>query len=428
MHRQLHQTLATFTIIRMATVKQTLSDYLRSKNPVIDNSLCKSGSCTISRHAPYLFPVLIEQWQDFHYDSLQKIYGGVLHQILRTEYSWNDHSNIPRKPHCEIVNESSLELLLGMWNWRVVSEGLLKAQKSLYGRRNSNVIYMVKGGRAQIPAATKFFPDWAGTQKDPKNDKTQEGTSKPPNILPGDSKLAKKWSSNKIIDGFVRSEKSDWLKPLRQIYTYCVKANARYGYIITDEEVVVVRVRPNIQPDDLGETNDSQEHQQRSESSGKNKEMVDSQASFSEVDEGHDFILPSPVFREVEGNGRLEYKAIPWRNAASRDPRLSNTLTVNLALWWLYIMASVSSNIKEQYAPLKEVAIPSCFRNVRHNLPLKSRKRGSSAVSGGSTTSDDSDGDYHVEYRRSIRKLKRLRLNDDDGQTRRQTRSMVSKS
>ena len=176
---------------------------------------------------------------------------------------------------------------------------------------------MVKGSRARISAATRFFPDWAGTQKVP-DDKTQEGTSRPPNILTGDSKLAKKWSSNKIIDGFVTSEKSDWLKPLRQIYTYCVKANARYGYIITDEEVVVVRVRPNLQPDDLGETNDSREPRQRSGSSEKRKETaVDYQASLSEFDEGHDFILPSLVFREVEFNGRLEYKAIPRRKQGS---------------------------------------------------------------------------------------------------------------
>ena len=104
-------------------------------------------------------------------------------------------------------------------------------------------------------------------------------------------------------------------------------------------------------------------------------------------------------------------------------------------------MAFISSNIKEQYAPLEEVTIPSCFRigrpgfprsktseNVRHNHPLKSRKRGSSAVSEESTTSDGSDSDYHVEYRRTVQRLKCVKVNDDDGKTRRQTRSMMSKS
>lgn len=45
-----------------------------------------------------------------------------------------------------------------------------------------------------------------------------------------------------------------------------------------------------------------------------------------------------------------------WSNAVSLDPRRSDNMTVNLALWWLHITAFVSSNIKEQYAPLKEVA------------------------------------------------------------------------
>ena len=31
--------------------------------------------------------------------------------------------------------------------------------------------------------------------------------------------------------------------PLSQIFTYCVRAKARYGYIITDKELVVLRIR-----------------------------------------------------------------------------------------------------------------------------------------------------------------------------------------
>lgn len=152
-------------------------------------------------------------------------------------------------------------------------------------------------------------------------------------------------------------------------------------------------------------------------------------------------MLSSPVFKKVEENGRLEYKAIPWSNAASLDPRRSNNLTGNLALWWLYIMASVSSNIKEQYAPLREVAKPSCFgvvhsscplsetsENMRPKLPLRSRKRSSPSSSDKGTTSDGSDNDYTVEYRRSNRSMKRARTDDEDSQPRRQTRSMRSEN
>ena len=426
----------------MATLKQTLSDYLQSKNPDVQTKNWSRGSNTSSKRLTYLTPGLIEKWEDFGYDSLQQIYDGALHRVLRSEYSCRDYSDIPEKPYCEIADENCLEMLLAMWNWRVVSEGLSKAQECLYAHQKSNVIYMAKGGRSRFLVAGKagkFRPDWAGIQTNPEDNISREETMKPPNILPGDSKLGKKWSSNKIKDGPVKGEylKSDWLKPLKQIYTYCVKANARYGYIITEEEVVVIRVRPILEPGDSGAMNDSQESWQEPETSKKEQETVDTQAAFPELDEGHDFILSSTVFRKVEEYGRLEYKAIPWSNAASLDPRRSNDLTVNLALWWLHIMASVSSNIKEQYAPLKEVAKPSCFgvahssfplsetsENMRPKLPLRSRKRSSSAVSDKGTTSEDSENEHPVEYRRSNRNMKRVRTDDEDIQPRRQTRSM----
>ena len=430
----------------MATLKQTLSDYLRSKNPNVQTKSCSRGSNTSSKRLAYLTPVLIEKWEDFGYDSLQKIYGGELRRVLKREYSCRDYSDIPEKPCCEIADENCLEMLLAMWNWRVVSEGLLKAQECLHAHQNSNIIYMAKGGQSRFlvaGVAGKFRPDWAGILSDPENDISRKETIKPPNILPGDSKLGKKWSSDKIKDGPVEREymTNDWLKPLKQIYTYCVKANARYGYIITEQEVVVIRVRPILEPDESGETNDSQESWQEPELSKKEQETVDTQAAFPELDEGHDFILSSPVFKKVEDHGRLEYKAIPWSNAASLDPRRSNDLTVNLALWWLHIMASVSSNIKEQYAPLKEVAKPSCFgvahsslplsetsENMRPKLPLRSRKRSSSAVSDKGTTSDGSENEHPVEYRRSNRNMKRVRTDDEDSQPRRQTRSMKSQN
>ena len=441
MYPRLYQTSIKSTVIRMATLKQTLSDYLRSKNPDVHTKNSPRGSNTSSKSLLYLTPGSIVEWEEFGYDSLQEIYGGALHRVLKREYSCRDYSDIPRKPYCEIADENCLEMLLAMWNWRIVSESLSKAQECLYERQDSNVIYMAKGGRSRFSVAGKLRPDWAGILSDPEDSISQEEAIKPPNILPGDSKLGKKWSSSKIKNGIVKWQylRNDWLKPLRQIYTYCVRANARYGYIITDEEVVVIRVRPILQPGESGMVNDSQESQQGSESLNNEQETAESQASFSEYDEGHDFILPSPVFKKVEDNGRLEYKAIPWSNAASRDPRRSNNLTVNLALWWLHIMASVSSNIKEEYAPLKEVAEPACFgvvhsscplsetsENMRPKLPLRSRKRSASPESDKGTTSDDSDIDYPVEYRTSSRSMKRPRTDDEDSQPRRQTRSMRS--
>lgn len=33
-----------------------------------------------------------------------------------------------------------------------------------------------------------------------------------------------------------------WLPVIRQFYTYCIKANAQYGYMITYQELLAVRI------------------------------------------------------------------------------------------------------------------------------------------------------------------------------------------
>lgn len=98
-------------------------------------------------------------------------------------------------------------------------------------------IYMVRGGQANRIA--KCQPDWAGVLRD----STQQRTS---SILPGDTKVGSKWSSRDIQVGDVDSVylAKDWLEPLKQVFTYCRELKVRYGYIITEKELVVIRIRP----------------------------------------------------------------------------------------------------------------------------------------------------------------------------------------
>lgn len=51
--------------------------------------------------------------------------------------------------------------------------------------------------------------------------------------------MSERWGSDKIKRGPAKVT-----LPLAQIYTYCVKADARCGYIITDKELVVTRFKP----------------------------------------------------------------------------------------------------------------------------------------------------------------------------------------
>ena len=438
-----YQNVIEFTDLVMDTLKQTLLEYLKSANPVLLSDRCPSGANTSSKPKTYFTPGRIDKWEDFDYGSLRSIYDGALHRVLKRSFPCQDFSIIPQVPFREVSDENSFEALVTKWNQSVICEALSVAQGCLYKLPTTKTISMAKGGQGTFSGSAKYRPDWAGIQSRPQqpNSARQDGRSK--NVLPGDTKVSTKWSSHDIVSGPVQSEYTtkDWLRPLTQVYTYCVKANARYGYIITDKELVAIRVRPNVDTDDQP-TNDSQDSWKDVALSQEDPQKA--QSSFQEAislpkyDESNGSMPSSPTLAQMCDDGRLEYKAISWSNAKTRDPRRRNDLTVNLALWWLHIMASVSSNIQEQYPPLKEVAQPTCFgeefssfalaetsENPRPNLPIRSRKRSCSVLSDEDNLSEGSSNSPTADCEKSTRGMKRFKTENDGSQNRRQTRSMV---
>lgn len=200
---------------------------------------------------------------------------------------------------------------------------------------------MSLGGQAELPSK-KCLPDWAGTQEAAVS--AEHKADKPRNILPGDTKVSTKWTSAKIEIGPVPKSKKKvgWIESLGQIFTYCTKANARYGYFITDKELVVFRICID---------NDSDTDQQSSQAQ-KRLKVLDPSLDVKDV-EALQLIDKTPAER-AKTNGVLEYKAIPWANYLHHPDAHDKDLTVNLALWWLHIMAAESSSIEEDYPPLKD--------------------------------------------------------------------------
>lgn len=148
----------------------------------------------------------------------------------------------------------------------------------------------------------RFRPDWAGVQHS--DHQTKPGR----NLLPGDSKLSKVFKSIDIDTGIADlavGVKPAWYWPIAQIYTYCRQAGAPYGYLITDQELVVVHIRPN-----HTDTPQPATRNRRSSRGG----------------------VPSQ--QESADKPILEFKAIPWNHGNN-----SNELSVALALWWLHMIA-----------------------------------------------------------------------------------------
>jgi hypothetical protein len=305
--------------------EKSLLEYLRSENPVINGDMCRPGGNTKSTGDIWETPRKIEVWEDFEFNSLKSIYGGQLQEVLTSHFAFQDFSAIPQFPFREIHDENSLECLIVKWNHSMMADALSTAQSYLDNRLTHGKIHMVRGGQADYPASnSKLRPDWGGVQR------PTTRISKPKNVLPGDTKLSKKWSSGLIKLGQVHfnHKKIDWLRPLTQVFSYCVRSNSRYGYVITDKELVVLRIRP-------GSETDSQS-------------AVDIQGSFESSD-------PTPATR-ARSTGILEFQAIPWENDAIAADEECEVMTVNLALWWLHMMAAESSEIEEHYTPLPVAA------------------------------------------------------------------------
>ena len=141
--------------------------------------------------------------------------------------------------------------------------------------------------------------------------------------------MSVKWSSKYIETGKVKVtvESKKWLLPISQIYSYCVRNNTRYGYIITDAELVAVRIHW-------------------------------SEQQFSQPPSDAARSSPEPVRsanQRASTKGTLKYKAIPWKKCDKDGAgRKSNNLTVNLALWWLHLMATGNTVIEHTNRPLRD--------------------------------------------------------------------------
>ena len=321
----------------MALIMPTILQYLRKDNPPLKTQHCIRGKNTKSMHSLWVRPGEIRSWEDFDLESLRAIYSGELNEVLQRRHpGLNDHANIPQFPFCEIRDEESLNTLLTKWTYSTVTDALVGAQSFYQNRRR---ISMVKCAQADYPGSlSNFRPDWAGILR-------PTSQTRPPNILLGDTKLNAKWSSDWIRQGpfqFTSGDK-DWRQPLLQIFTYCTWANARYGYIITDAELVVVRVRP-------GSVGESQEKDSQSETDTILNKLADD---------------GSPAAK-AQRYGILEYKAIPWTNGAGETQDSVANMTVNLALWWLHIMAAENNAIEDVYPPLRNLSRDTVNKDIQY--------------------------------------------------------------
>ncbi|OIW30772.1 hypothetical protein CONLIGDRAFT_594702 [Coniochaeta ligniaria NRRL 30616] len=198
---------------------RTILDVLVKPNPSLDSRYVTPGSNTANDK---WIPVNNWRiWRDFTYDNLMSIYRKVLQASWSTAPSIDEGSG----HDIEIWDEHTLDFFLVRFMFPVVNGALARANEVL---QLHEVFYLG-------PGSWTGSMDWALVSRE----RVEGGRYY--NLLPGDTKLSAKWhpKMGKSSNDGVRYQ---WSLPLSQATTYSVRSNCRYGFIITDKHLVLVRI------------------------------------------------------------------------------------------------------------------------------------------------------------------------------------------
>lgn len=210
---------------------RTILSELASQNPVLNISHASPGGTT--QHSGWPDAEGWVLWEDFNAAQCYQLFK----DIMDTEWQDPTADLSLTSFDAEIYDEDSFEHnVLSKKVYPSVNAALQKALEMLdvgLGQDSLSEINLGRGGRTYYNPSgdSGHRPDWALCSRLHMTD-----TLAYLNLLPGDTKLSIKWSSDDFPDDLTA-----WRNPVRQILHYCEKAKVRYGYIITDEELVVMR-------------------------------------------------------------------------------------------------------------------------------------------------------------------------------------------
>ena len=279
--------------------RQTLLEYLKqansSVNPPRDGKPSRSHNNEI-----WPIPCKVAGWKDFRWKTLRRIFENGVLNILNQ--SFDDLRAIGEGSPPIIYEEKDLNSVISKSIKKIVCQALEKTSYILLQQD----VRMEPSSQADLLYHNPYIsrPDWAGTT----DLRQHPHTGKLCNILPGESKRSLVWRSEQMNDEFDPTSPDPYdapaFRPLRQLAYYCVRACSRYGYIITERELVVVQVGSTLSLDlEEEETLECKAH--------------------------------------VRDNLLAQYHSIPWENAG---PDVD--MTINLALLFLHLLAANNGRLR----------------------------------------------------------------------------------
>ncbi|KAG6134648.1 hypothetical protein E4U28_005744 [Claviceps purpurea] len=262
-------------------------------------------------------------WTDFTLQNLTAMYS----KVLNSSWMGPQPVDIATAFDQVIRDEASLDLFLAKYIWPSVNLALSQASLILGLGQN---IYVGSG----TWCCGSKSPDW-GLVSDLNGALSPE---KFRNLLPGDTKLSAKWAPE-MKTSPQDSVRDQWRAPLRQVGTYAEYSRCRYGFLITDAALVVLRFTKEHIGDGLAATRPTRTVAQRHQSH---------QRTPSEETNGSS----QPISRPNESFGAQSYddnNSVADVDLEMRPPEFAvipmadsgkDVLTVKFALFCLCLMAS----------------------------------------------------------------------------------------
>lgn len=212
----------------------------------------------------------VSEWKEFTYETLMSGWGNILQDPTLVKGELEEEITDTQR---SISSENKVDSIAEGWNIKAIRASLKLGAQLLHPDSKYDIIidkhrrkFRTHNGREALPDMGIFY----------RADKVID-------LVVGDNKTSRAWKSHVALGGRVNNTDTA-LRPINQITTYCKLGNTRYGWIMSDHELLACRVSFVLQRD-------------------------------------------TQVWK-------VEYKAIPW------DAEGPRTLTVNLSIWWLGMMGT----------------------------------------------------------------------------------------
>ncbi|KAL2148972.1 hypothetical protein VTH82DRAFT_1658 [Thermothelomyces myriococcoides] len=261
----------------------TLLEVLQRKNPdIIDHWAGASYSNTTSDRFDDVSlddqsRAHVQEWKDFTFGSIYLAYGDILDKPLDATYR---PAQTPSTTPTTIIDENGIDTLGSVWSCNIVRAPLKVAGPLLRSRPGMKTADLADtpdptlapkkiSWKHPTDSRVSTNPDWAVQDNKLFKKYRHAHRDDPPKYLVyavGDSKLTQKWKSawlsyeesKCVVDtdppyhrpgtpapSYQKKKdiKDERVKPLKQLATYCRYGETRYGYLVTQTELVALRVR-----------------------------------------------------------------------------------------------------------------------------------------------------------------------------------------